>query len=167
MASVRKRSLPAAALLARYAEQDAYTDCYVTEIKRAIALSDYIAAFYSTPLFRLERLLIKWFAGLPSTQQDVQALADAATESFSAWHVEARATEQLLLTDVRGNTRSWLMIEALNHGTRLYFGSAVIPRSVSANGKPQLSMAFRILLPFHWIYSRALLASARMRLARG
>jgi hypothetical protein len=48
--------------------------------------------------------------------------------------------------------------------TRLYFGSAVVPKVDRASGRASFGIAFHMLSGFHRIYSRALLRSARSRL---
>jgi hypothetical protein len=55
---------------------------------------------------------------------------------------------------------------AAGSGTRLYFGSAVVPVVDAKSGQPTLGFAFRALLGFHKLYSRVLLRAARARLAR-
>ncbi len=44
--------------------------------------------------------------------------------------------------------------------TRLYFGSAVVPRSSGGNGEPGMGWLFHGLLGFHRLYSRLLLRAA-------
>jgi hypothetical protein len=72
--------------------------------------------------------------------------------------------DQLLLCDFQGRTRSWLMSAPDSTGpspaTTLNFGSAVVPQKPHGPMGP----AFRALLGFHHLYSRALLRSAVMRL---
>ncbi|HEX7718658.1 MAG TPA: hypothetical protein VF389_02530, partial [Woeseiaceae bacterium] len=91
-------------------------------------------------------------------------------DSFAAWQVEKRVENQLLLTDYMGNTRSWLMVAPVSSdgagGTRLYFGSAVVPEVNAKTGERSLGFLFRALLGFHRIYSVVLLYSARARLRR-
>ena len=158
--------MPEHALLARYSGNGGYTDCYVTELPGSYSHAEFVAAFYTTWLFKLERAILRWFVRRPSTDSEVQQLARGQRESFAAWTVEARAPNQLLLRDFLGNTRSWLMIESRSDGgaTRLYFGSAVVPRVDSRTGEKKLGTPFRALLGFHRRYSRALLAAARSRL---
>jgi hypothetical protein len=96
----------------------------------------------------------------PSTDEDARRLARDQAETFAAWSVEARAPDQLLLTDFQGNTRSWLMCEPQGTGTRLYFGSAVVPTARGA----KLGLVYRALLGLHKLYSRALLRAAASRL---
>lgn len=165
---IRAGRLPDEALLRRYLDAGAYTDCYVTEIAAAVTHADFIAAFYTTALFRLERLILALLVARPSSDKEARELADGNLQSFAAWNVEARNTSQLLLADFRGRTRSWFMTApaADNHGTRLYFGSAVVPIVDKDSGNASLGFGFDLLLRFHKLYSRALLRAAYSRLMR-
>jgi hypothetical protein len=166
---IAKCPLPPDALLHDHVRNGAYTDCYATDIARRVTHAQYIEAFYTTPAFRLERLLLSWLVSKPSTDTEVRQLADGATDSFAAWHVEGRSTNQLLLCDYRGRTRSWLMTVPDSAGganTRLYFGSAVVPRRRALAGPATLGIGFRALSGFHKLYSRVLLGAARRRLQR-
>jgi hypothetical protein len=170
MPSIRSRPLPAGSLLARYAATGAYTDCYTADVSGSISQAQYIEAFYTGGLFRIERHLLGLFVSRPSTDAQVRALARGSTASFSAWRVEDRCDDQLLLCDVAGRTRSWLMASPLPQegttGTRLHFGSAVVPAEDRASGRRRMGPVFSLLLGFHRLYSRALLRSAAVRLAR-
>ncbi len=154
---------PPHALLRLYSSE--YTDCYATDIARRVTHADFVFAFYNTRLFRLERIVLS-LIGMPSTDADVRELATGRRESFAAWTVERRASDQLLLCDFQGKTRSWLMVEPRGDGTRLYFGSAVVKRPVKATGERTMSGGFRALLGFHRRYSRGLLAAAHRALLR-
>lgn len=160
--------LPPASLLRSYREAGAYTDCYAIDIDHRISQSDYIEAFYTTWVFKLERLLLAWFVSRPSTDAQAKALALADLDSFAAWDVEGRTANQLLMCDLNGRTRSWLMsaTPADGHadGTRLYFGSAVVPTEDPRSGKKAMGWIFRGLLRFHKLYSRVLLRAAASRL---
>jgi hypothetical protein len=170
MPTIRKCELPDRALLRRYLDRGAYVDCHVTEIACAATQAEYVEAFYTTGVFKLERLLLRWFASRPSTDEDARQLASGMRDAFAAWSVEAREVDQLLLCDMVGRTRSWLMVaptHGAGGGTRLYFGSAVVPvAAVAGSGKPRLGSAYRLLLGFHKLYSRVLLRAARARLLR-
>jgi len=157
--------LPDHALLARYAGNGGYTDCYATDLPGAYSHAEFVAAFYTTWLFKLERAILEWLVARPSTDDEAAELARGGRQAFAAWTVEAIAPNQLLLRDFLGNTRSWLMVEPRHDGgvTRLYFGSAIVPRA-TRDGRPRLGFSFRALLGFHRRYSRALLAAARARL---
>lgn len=158
MPRISTPALPAYALLNRYAERpDCFTDCYRTALPTTVAFDDYVTAFYKTPLFRLERLILRVTIRRPSTDADAAAVAQGRTNSFAAWTVEDRTQSQLLMCDIAGRTRSWFHLAPSAQGTDLYFGSAVTPPADHATG---LGWVFTFLLPFHKLYSRALLASA-------
>jgi hypothetical protein len=161
--------LPADALLARYVATGAYTDCYAAELAHRVSQAEYVEAFYTGGLFKLERWLLSLLLSRPSTDAQARQLAGAQASSFAAWRVEDRTDDQLLLCAIGGRTRSWLMVSTrqdAKQGTRLYFGSAVMPVIERSTGKRSMGFLFKALLGFHKAYSRALLASARSRLAR-
>lgn len=171
MSAVRTCELPADAMLAVYARMDGcYTDCFSVDVPAGVELSSYVAAFYTTPLFKLERVILKLAAARPSTDAEAQQLAQAQIDQFAAWRVEQRADEQLLMCDMSGRTRSWFMVEAIagttSPATRLYFGSAVVPVLNQRSGNKTLGFAFTALLGFHKLYSRALLSASRSRLEK-
>jgi hypothetical protein len=170
MSSIRACALPEEALLSRYAQAGAYTDCYTAEIARPVSHAAYVEAFYTCSLFKLERLLLTWLVLKPSTDAQARELASGASGTFAAWRVEERSANQLLMCDFLGRTRSWLMIGSPNTGaavcTRLYFGTAVMPVRDKVSGQARMGLAFQSLLGFHTLYSRALLCAARSRLSR-
>lgn len=156
--------LPPAALLRRYREAGAYTDCFRTEVGQPVPLARFVEAFYTTSVFKLERLVLRIALSRPSTDQQARELGSAMRHDFAAWTVEDRNAEQLLLGDIGGRTKSWLMVEGVGAGSRLYFGSAVIPVLDRRTGKREMGLSFRSLLGFHQVYSRVLLQAARVRL---
>ncbi len=159
--------LPQHALLGKYALNGAYADCYATDIARPVTHAEYVEAFYTGAVFKLERLLLAWFISRPSTDAQARELANGARNDFAAWTVEGRAPDQLLMCDYRGSTRSWLMVAPIDaSSTRLYFGSAVVPRRNKATGETKVGFVFKALLGFHKLYSRVLLHAARSRLER-
>lgn len=165
--TVRKHDLPENALLRVYRDSGAFTDCYATEIDGRITQAAFIEAFYTTFVFKVERAILKWLVSKPSTDAQAALLASDEMDTFAAWRVEARKDDQILLTDFRGQTRSWLMSEQLGGGdsTRLYFGSAVIPAKAKKTGERRMGKSFSALLFFHKLYSKVLLSSARRRLS--
>lgn len=167
MPPVRPCALPPTALLHRYERAGAFADCYAADIDAAVDLPAFVEAFYTSPLFRLERTLLGWFAGRAAGDAQARALALGAAQ-FSAWRVEARERDQLMLADFTGRTRSWLMTIAGPDGgastTTLFFGSAVVPTIDRRTGQARLGPAFTALLGFHRLYSRLLLRAARQRL---
>lgn len=165
MSAISPSPLPDSALLALYRRDGAYVDCYASDLGFAVTQVQFVTAFYTIWLFKLERLILKWTISRPSTDAQAAELAAGRFNEFAAWRVEARAPDQLLLTDLYGRTRSWLMVAALQRGgTRLYFGSAVVPRAQAPGARPALGFGFCALLGFHKLYSLALLAAARARL---
>lgn len=135
-----------------------------------ISQQAFVTAFYTTNLFKLERLILRWLVARPSSDAQAARLASGQIENFAAWVVEARSDNQLLLSDYQHRTRSWLMAEPSQAGegagTLLYFGSAVMPVIDPANGKRSLGPVFRALLGFHKLYSVALLRAGVARLKR-
>jgi hypothetical protein len=173
--------LPADALLRRYREQGAYTDCFAIDVPGQVSHAQFVEAFYTTAVFKLERLLLALFVSRPSNDAQAGELAGGQREQFAAWSVEARAPGQLLMCDFAGSTRSWLMAvpvsgldpadgahaangagNGLDPGrgpaTHLYFGSAVV--------RSRQGGAFHALLGFHKLYSRILLRAAASRLRK-
>ena len=163
--SIHRTELPAHALLRRYLRDGHYADCYVVEVPVAVSQAEFVEAFYTTPLFKLERAVLAAAAGKPSTDDEARALARGERDAFAAWTVEDRSDTQLLLADFMGRTRSWLMAEADGRGgTRLYFGSAIVLKRDRDTGRTSIGTGFGLMLGFHKLYSRALLAAARSRL---
>lgn len=170
MFSVNTSDLPERSLLVKYREGGAFTDCFFVDIDRAVSQADYIGAFYTTVPFKLERLILKWAISKPSSDEDTILLAEGKTERFAAWYVEDREDDQILLSDFRDRTRSWLMTEPSNDtaggSTRLYFGSAVVPAQGDNVEERRTGSALSVLLRFHKLYSQVLLSSAKRRLVR-
>jgi len=153
--------LPEASFLAAYARQGAFTDCYGTSVLGTVTIGEFVFAFYTTPLFKVERWLLAAVLRRPSSDEQASRLAAATSDRFSAWKVERRSGDEILLD--AGRTRSWLSVvpqPGAQPSTRLLFGSAVVPLR-SGGG---LGFVFHALLGFHRLYSRLLLAAARRRL---
>jgi hypothetical protein len=159
---------PSDSLLAPYGSDGGYADCFTCEVDGIVPHAAFVEAFYTTKLFKLERLILRWLLRRPSTDAQAGQLARAEIEAFAAWTVEARAPDQLLLCDIAGRTRSWLSVAAGSSAqrTRLLFGSAVVPMRNADTGEARMGWGFRALLGFHTLYSRALLRAACARSAR-
>lgn len=162
--------LPAGALLSRYADptRAAHTDAFVAEAPGSISLEALILAFYSGRILTLELLAIHLLFGKPGSKACAERLSSGQADTFSAWRVEDRDSNQLLMREsIGGATRSWLMVDPQLTGsapaTRLYFGSAVLPARGPQN-PPRMGPLFQPLLPFHKVYSRLLLDGAVARL---
>lgn len=160
MNAVVSTAIPVGTLLGFYAANGAFTDAYLITLDREVSLPEFIAAFYTSPLFKLERWLIAKSLRLPSTDQDAYELGIGKVDKFSAWHVESRDQHQAMLA--AGRTRSWFMVSpAAGHRTTLYFGSAVVARK-----RGGLGWQFTALLGFHKAYSQLLPAAAAKRVSR-
>ena len=167
MTPIQKSDPPQQAIIHKYTSMPgAYTDCFFAKLPAQISFPEYLFAFYTTPLFKLERLILTFTVRKPSTDAQAKDLIEGKRDSFAAWTVEAREENQILMCDFAGSTRSWLMAVPAENGTRLYFGSAVVPHRTSKDGKPSLGLFFQALLGFHKIYSVLLLYSAKRRLMR-
>jgi hypothetical protein len=164
MLCINKCAVPPGSLLDRYSANGCYADCYSIDLEGQVSFPEYVFAFYTTLLFKLERLILKGLVSKPSNDADARKLADGKTAGFAAWHVEARTDDELLLCDFVGRTRSWLMVAPVDategHRTLLYFGSAVVPVREPKTGEMSLGFGYRSLLGFHTIYSVLLLYSA-------
>ena len=163
--SVDEAPLPDESLLREFRDRGDYTDCFAADIAGETTLPAYVEAFYTTRLFKLERLILKWLIARPSTDDAARQLARGDIHAFAAWEEYRRIDRQLLMMDFRQRTCSWFMLEPVRNGTRLLFGSAVMAeRQEGSDG--QVSWAFRRLLGLHRLYSRALLHAAARRLDR-
>ncbi len=162
MVSVKKTALPKGALLSKYESQTgAHTDCYLAEIDLKIDLTTYVHAFYTGRLFRLERWLISAIVKHKSSDQQLSDMLTGNSDAFSAWTVEERTPNQLLMCDYQNRTRSWFMNIREEAGSRLYFGSAIVQTSyMNERRERMVPIAVGALMPFHGLYSRMLLKGA-------
>lgn len=165
MAAVQACEIPLNSFLRSFQDGIGFADCYVIDVPEQVSQAAYVEAFYTSPLFKLERTLLTYLASRPANDADARQLAAGQVNRFSAWQVVGQSPSELLLADFTGRTRSWLMavpIDALvqGSGTRLYFGSAVVPRARDGSGSGDLGWPFRALLGFHKLYSRLLLRAA-------
>ncbi len=136
----------------------------------AVTQAQFVEAFYTTPLFKAERFIIKILASRPSTDQEAKDLAAGTTDTFAAWQVTHRSPEQLLLKAQIGRSSSWLMAapEPASKGqkTTLFFGSAIAGgRTNQETGRQPFRIAFSAVLGLHDVYSRLLLQAAARKLA--
>ncbi len=163
--------LPEAALLRQLQRNGGHTDCYTTQLPISVTQAQYIEAFYTTSLFKAERMVLRLLAFKPSTDQGARDLAQGRSDAFAVWRVAQRRPEQILLTDQTGRTSSWLMAVPdegpAGGATRLFFGSAVTSRTNHTTGRRELGLVFHALLGFHKLYSRLLLQAAAARLLAG
>jgi hypothetical protein len=170
MFSIVQEAVPADALLKTYRKGlqperwERYSDCFTIIVNREVNLSDFVFAFYTSTIFRIERLVLRALVGTPSSRSDARAVADGTAVRFAVWYVGAHTATQLLMCDRFERTRSWFRVEPLQGGrTRLQFGSAVASGDVDANGAAA-DGRFSALLRFHIFYSQVLLHAATLNL---
>lgn len=155
---IDERTPPGGSLIAPFGGAEAhYTDAFCVEAARAVPLAEFIAAFYTTRIFRLERKVLS-LAGAKSTDAEAEALAEGTAARFAVWTVEGRRETEILLGERSGRTKSWLAVD----GHTLWFGSVVVP--VMHRGKLTLGPVFQTLQVPHKIYSRMLLGAAVQKL---
>lgn len=100
-------------LLGRYTAADScFSDCYTVEINAPVTLSDFVYAFYTSRLFKVERAILRLIGAQPSKDESARRLADGSLERFSVWSVESRNDTQLLMCPQDMRTRSWFMVES-------------------------------------------------------
>jgi hypothetical protein len=158
----RPTAVPEASFLGGCAKRGAYTDCYTSSVPGRFDLPAFIEAFYTTLPFKLERWVLTVLFKMPSVDQQARQVALAQSSRFAAWKVEHRSDREILLD--AGQTRLWLCVipgQCSEPSTTLLFGSAVVP--MRPNGK--FGLAFHVLLGFHKLYSKLLLAAATRRIA--
>ena len=76
-------TLPTHALLTKYANSGAYTDCFATEVARTVTHAQFVEAFYTGGLFKVERLLLRVFISRPSTDLQARQLAAGELNEFA------------------------------------------------------------------------------------
>jgi len=142
-------------------------DCFRTSVDQVVSLAEFVFAFYTSPIFRIERVILGLLAGTPSTDTEARRLADGSGMSFAVWRVGQRTATQLLMCDRFERTRSWFGVVPLSDGkTLLQFGSAVASRSVERSARRIPVSLFRVLLKFHVMYSQVLLHAAKAGVMR-
>jgi hypothetical protein len=171
MLAITRESVPDDALLrtfrgGRHPERwGKYADCFAVNVDREVTLAQFVFAFYTSPLFRIERGLLRLLINAPSSRADARAIAEGTSDKFAAWYLGQRTATQLLMCDRYERTRSWFRVEPEGGGgTRLQFGSAVAAKRGEKNDAPGRPAAFSVLLSFHVLYSQALLHAAKANL---
>jgi hypothetical protein len=171
MFAITRESVPEDALLRTFRggvhpeRWGRYADCFAVNIDRNVTLEQFVFAFYTSPLFRIERGLLRLLIGAPSSRADARAIADGTSDKFAAWYVGQRTATQLLMCDRYERTRSWFRVDPKRDGsTRLRFGSGVAAKPGATTDVPQRPAVFSMLLWFHVLYSQALLRAAKANL---
>jgi hypothetical protein len=142
-------------------------DCFAVSVDRVVSLEDFVFAFYTSPVFRIERLILGLLACAPSTDTEARHLTNGAGSSFAVWRLGERTATQLLMCDRYERTRSWFRVSPLSAGkTLLQFGSAVASRTGHDPARGTRGRLFSLLLTFHVVYSQVLLHAARRGVMR-
>ena len=141
-------------------------DCFAVSVAHVVSLAEFVFAFYTSPVFRVERLVLGLLAGAPSTDTEARCLAEGSGTSFAVWRVGERTAMQLLMCDRYERTRSWFRVVPLNDETLLQFGSAVASRKGDRPAIRKPRSLFRLLLKFHVMYSQVLLHAAKRGVMR-
>ena len=163
--TVQGCALPEEALTQRYRASGAYTDCFFTELARPVTHAEFVEAFYTTGLFKLERWILRLCVARPSSDAEARALARGERDSFAAWSVEARAPGQVLLRDFTGRTCSWLMVA--NAERRRAAGFISGPWSFPYSTPPPESRASAPFTASCWDSTRSIRACCCGRLRAG
>lgn len=94
---------------------------------------------------------------------DVAALSKGLTDRISVWEFETRHDAQILLS--AGGTKSWLMVQPIEDGTRLYFGSVLVPALSKVKGEAlKVGWLIHSLMGAYLLHSRLLLQAVARRL---
>jgi hypothetical protein len=142
-------------------------DCFSVAVAQPVSLSEFVHAFYASPVFRIERAILRVLAGAPSTDAEARGVADGSGSSFAIWRVGERTTTQLLMCDRFEKTRSWFQVVPMEGGgTLLRFGSAVAANRNRKTEALWVGRGFRWLMGFHVLYSRVLLGAALRRVTK-
>ncbi|NVE95130.1 hypothetical protein [Altererythrobacter lutimaris] len=157
MGKVRACELPEGSLLAGFGGADDYRDCFCREVPGEVSLEQYIERFYSSAVFRPERVVLG-LIGRGASAEDIRALASGESDQIAVWKVVERKPDEILLLSRDTNTASWLAVSSSSEAvgqtknkTKLLFGSWVGGINESR---------WRVMLAPHVWYSRLLLESA-------
>lgn len=141
------------------------TDCFSCTLSKSVTLTSFVYAFYSNWFFKIELNIIGFFARMPSSDQQATELLQGLKNNFSAWELEYRDEQQLVMADKLGATKQWFMVKQINSSqTILYFGSAIMPRVKPDGTQAKPPVIFKLLGGFHQWYSKALLSAAVKKL---
>lgn len=142
-----------------------YADCFSVAVDQPVDIGAFVGAFYTSPIFRIERWILRCLVAAPSTDAEAHAVADGSGSSFAVWRVAERSMTQLLMCDRYERTRSWFRVVPMSGGrTLLQFGSAVA--ADPSDAPATRGRGFRVLLGFHVAYSKLLLHAAKVRVTR-
>src|SRR5690606_3609684 len=113
MLSIEKILAPENTFLHDYMLNGNYVDSYTTTIERSVSLSEFVFAFYTTWLFKVEAFILTYIVRKPSSDVEAEKLANAEIDKFAAWSLEERNKDEILMCDFLSRTRSWLKVEPI------------------------------------------------------
>ncbi|APG49136.1 hypothetical protein [Phaeobacter porticola] len=162
MRQVEENGIPEGSLLQQFAERPGFhVDAFVAHVGFTPSLNDYIVAMFDSRVFRIERALLALAAFKPTFKEGVAALAAAESDRLASWKTVQRTEQELLMEVEKGRVRTWLMVEPAQGGaSKLWFGSAVVPKPAQTGKAGGIGFVFRTLMGFHKLYSRVLLRAA-------
>ena len=140
-----------------------YIDCFAVDLPTHCSLEAFLKAFYTSWIFRLERLILRLALRVPTSSDDLSAMLSGASDKFAVWIIEERQADQMIAKAVGGSnrTRSWFRVLSRDDGgTRLFFGSVLEPEPSLEGAPPRLGLMFRAGIGAHRLYARVLLAAA-------
>ncbi|MEY3136794.1 MAG: hypothetical protein RL580_526, partial [Pseudomonadota bacterium] len=72
---VNEIPVPADTLLHQLRQAGYFTDCFTTVVPRAVTLPQFVEAFFTTPLFKAERLVLRLLLRQRTTDRQAYELA--------------------------------------------------------------------------------------------
>ena len=169
MTNICSADIPDGSLLAEYNDirdgkiAENFCDCYSVTVNGIICLEELVYAFYTCPVFAIERRILAIVLGVPSSDEYARQLSTGQCNRYLAWTVENRREHEMLLRFPKSHTGSWFMVRhTVEDGldrTELLFGSVVFPKKSNTG----FGLIFHCLSGFHRLYSAALLKSAKKR----
>lgn len=144
-ASLRSSSITPEGLLgsASTPHKDSYS---ITKSSDESDIKNYARAFYTSPLFKIERLILKYGLGYSITDEQILNTDFNIGDKVLLWEVVGRTKDEVMLrfkhNDFSGLT--WMKIEE----DKLKFGSGLDDAT---------SISLKLSLAFHYLYSRMLI----------
>jgi hypothetical protein len=118
-----------------------YGDCFSVQVDGPVTLSQFVFAFYTSPVFRIERVILL-LVGAPSIDEQAQAVAEGLGDTFAVWMVgKLRAVYRFTTSSARfpTNTKKHLLppVRALPTTSRT-------ARSAASPSSSALKMIIRV-----------------------
>ncbi|ETW00708.1 hypothetical protein H310_07265 [Aphanomyces invadans] len=151
-------SVQATNLFARFlSTPDQHVDVYQTTLSKPVSVELAAKAFFQSPVFQAERVILRLAGAGSTTDAEIDAMAFKEGEHVATFRVlETKENEVLFCWDESDavNGHSWLAVTDSGH--TLLFGSTIRNRSAF----------IRWVTPLHLVYAQIVLASARYQLER-